>query len=81
MSQERKVNYKQYLVAFKVAYTYSYIVLLAAGKYTFRKGFYVKLITKDFYKDEKISVLMWKRVISYSIAFQVLSPFGEMGWP
>ena len=71
MSQEQKGNYKQYLAAFKAAYTYSYIVLLAAGKYTFRKGFYVKLITKDFYKDEKSRVLMWKRLISYSIAFRV----------
>ena len=26
----------------------------------FRKGLYVKLITKDFYKDEKVRVLMWK---------------------
>ena len=35
MSQEQKANYKQYLAAFKAAYTYNYIVLLAAGKIYF----------------------------------------------
>ena len=35
MSQVQKVIHKQYLVAFKVAFTYSYIVLLAAGKIYF----------------------------------------------
>ena len=67
MSREWKVIYKQYLAA----YIYRYIALLVQGKYTFRKGLYVKLITKDFYKDEKIRLLMWKQVISYSIAFLV----------
>ena len=32
MSQERKVIHKQYLAAFKAAYIYYYIALLAAGK-------------------------------------------------
>ena len=36
----------------------------------FRKVLYVKFLTKDFYKDGRIRVLMWKQVISYSIAFQ-----------
>ena len=39
------------------------------GKYIFHKVLYVKFITNDFYKDGRIGVLMWKQVISYSIAF------------